>query len=464
MSARSGEARPNGPAATLQPLTGGKGVLIADPILIDLKSLGYQQREYVASGVATSYRAVGGMTRNGRWHFVPAQKAAYRTRVLVRMPSNPARFSGNVIVEWLNVSAGIDSSPEWGNNYQEITRSGDAWVGVSAQRIGVMGGPVLVKVTGVPGSDLAGKGLRTADPVRYGSLYQPGDGYSFDIYTQVGRALRSGSVFGGHRPKMLIAAGQSQSAFALVTYYDGVQPLTKAFDGFLVQSRGAVPLPLAAPGQSVNIANAISGVPAIFRTDQGAPVLDVQSETDVAGILSSYAARQPDNNRFRLWEVAGTSHVDAYLFGRGVKFVNCGVPINEGPMNLVVKAAYHDLKNWVTTDKAPVHAPRIDVRGGEHPTIVRNGYGIARGGVRTPPVEAPVATLSGEPGPNPSIICLLLGSTKPFTSQQLRRLYPSKADYLRRYDSAVAATIKAGFVLAADEKALLALADPSVIP
>ena len=44
-------------------------------------------------------------------------------------------------------------------------------------------------------------------------------------------------------------------------------------------------------------------------------MLDIQTETDVASILNSYAARQPDSDRFRLWEVAGTAHADAHLLG-----------------------------------------------------------------------------------------------------------------------------------------------------
>jgi hypothetical protein len=74
-----------------------------------------------------------------------------------------------------------------------------------------------------------------------------------------------------------------------------------------------------------------------------------------------------------------------------------------------------------------------------------------------------VATLSGVPGPNPSTICLLLGSTKPFTAARLAQLYPSRAAYVKRYDAAVAATIRAGFALPQDRAALLAFADPSQV-
>jgi hypothetical protein len=455
--------RPAGPAADLShELTGGHGVFIGSPITVNLKQAGYVQQEYVASGTATSYQVSGSLAGDGRWSFEPNGRASYRTRVLVRRPANPARFSGTVVVEWLNVSGGVDADPEWASLHEEIVRRGDAWVGVSAQRIGVMGGPVLVTVPGA-GAGLVGEGLRKIDPVRYGTLDHPGDGFSFDIFTQVARAIRGGAAMGGLKPRQLIAAGESQSAFALVTYYDGVQPLTHAFDGFFVHSRGAVGLPLVGPGKYADIAGAISGTPATFRTDEEAPVLDVQSETDVTSVLDSYAARQPDNDRFRLWEVTGTAHADVHLLGSNASSIDCGVPINNGPMHLVAKSALRALTIWIQTGKTPVTAPRIDVTPGATPQIRRDPDGIALGGIRTPPVDIPVATLSGVPGPNPSLICLLLGSTKPFSSTRLAQLYPSRTTYLQRYDADADATIKAGFVLPEDRAALLAFADPSVI-
>lgn len=75
----------------------------------------------------------------------------------------------------------------------------------------------------------------------------------------------------------------------------------------------------------------------------------------------------------------------------------------------------------------------------------------------------PVATLSGEPGGSPSIICLL-GSTTPLDPGRLAQLYPSVDAYLAAYAEAADAAIDAGFVLEEDRDALLADADPSVIP
>ncbi len=443
-------------------ITGGKGVFIGSAAPTNLEQAGYVEHEYVAAGTATSYKPTGPITRDGRWKYVADATAPYRTRVLVRRPADPKKFSGTVIVEWLNVSGGVDADPDWVSLREEIVRRGDAWVGVSAQRIGVVGGPVLVTVQG-PGSEAAGKGLEAIDPARYGSLEHPGDGYSFDIFTQVARAVRGEPKLFGSPPEHVLAAGESQSAFALVTYYNGVQPLAHAFDGFFVHSRGAGGLPLVGPGKDADIAEAIGGSSTIFRTDQDAPILDIQTETDVGSILNSYAARQADSNRFRLWEVAGTAHADQHLVGSSSKYIDCGVPINNGPMHLVAKAALRALSKWVDTGTAPVIAPRLDVTTGPEPKIRRNADAIALGGIRTPPVDVPAAVLSGEPGPNPSTICLLLGSTKPLPPARLAQLYPSGASYLRRYNAAADATIKAGFVLADDRAALLAFAEPSRI-
>jgi alpha/beta hydrolase family protein len=420
------------------------------------------QQEYAAAGTASAYKANGALSPDGSWALAPSTTAAYRTRVLVRRPAKAADFSGTVIMEWLNVSGGVDADPEWTTLSEEIERSGDAWVGVSAQSIGVTGGPVAVKVN-VPGSDQAGKGLKAIDPARYGTLAHPGDAYSLDMFTQVARALRTGDALGGLKPQRLVAAGESQSAFAMVTYYDGVQPLTKAFDGFFVHSRGATALPLLGTQQHADIASALSGKPTLFRTDQSAPIMDVQTETDVGSVLSSYGARQPDTERFRLWEVAGTAHADVHLVGTNATALGCGLPINNGPMHIVAKAAFHALKTWLVSGRSPAVAPRIDLKAGASPQIQRNAEGIALGGIRTPPVDAPVATLSGAPSPNPTTICLLVGSTKPFTAAQLARLYPTRTDYVSKYGAFADSAIKAGFVLQADRPALIAFSEPQMI-
>ena len=456
-------ARPDGPAADMsEMLTGGAGVFMGEPLTTDLDAAGYSEHEYVAAGTATSYTS-SERTTDGRWTFTPDGEAPYRTRVLVRMPADPADFSGTVVLEWLNVSGGADANPEWAGIHEEVIRQGHAWVGVSAQMIGVMGGPVLVR-TNSPGSENAGLGLRAIDPERYGTLDHPGDGFAFDIYTQVARAIRSGAGIDGLTPDALVAAGESQSAFALVTYYNGVQPLTQAFDGFFVHSRGGVAMALVGPGESADLAGAIGGGgPSTFRDDQPAPLLDLQTEGDVTGILGSYVARQPDHDRFRLWEVAGTAHFDQHLLGASAEYIDCGYPINNGPLDVVAKAGFRSLVTWIETGTPPVEAPRIELTTDASPAIVRNADGIAVGGIRTPPVDVPVATLSGEPGPDAALACILFGTTTAFTPERIAELYPSRAAYEQQYAASADTVIDQGFVLPVDRDRLLAYADPAAV-
>lgn len=455
--------RPDGPVASLtEELTGGNGVFMGSAPTGGAGD-GYVEEELLAAGAAAAYQPVGELTPDGRWTFEAGATAEYRTRVVVRRPADPDDFSGVVVVEWLNVSGGVDADPEFATLREEIVRQGHAWVGVSAQQIGIEGGPVAVRVD-VPGSEAAGLGLKAIDPERYGSLQHPGDAFSFDIFTQVARALREpGPALGDLKASQVVAVGESQSAFALVTYVNGVQPLTRAFDGFFVHSRGAAGLVVAAAGQPADIAGSLGQAPAIFRTDTDVPIFDVQTESDVVGILDSASVRQDDTDTFRLWEVAGAAHADLHLVGEATaSAVDCGVPINDAPLHVVAKAAFRHFVRWVEGGDPPPLAPRFELSAGDA-AIQRDPDGIALGGLRTPPVDVPVRVLSGEQGPNPAVICLLLGSTRPLSDERLAQLYPSREAFQQRYDAAVDAAIDAGFVLEEDRAALDGYAHPELL-
>ncbi len=192
-------------------------------------------------------------------------------------------------------------------------------------------------------------------------------------------------------------------------------------------------------------------------------MFDLQTEGDVTGILGSYVARQPDHDRFRLWEVAGTAHFDQHLLGASAQYIDCGYPINNGPLDVVAKAGFRSLVTWIETGTPPVEAPRIELTADASPQIVRNADGIAAGGIRTPPVDVPVATLSGEPGPNAALACILFGTTTAFTPERIAELYPSRADYEQRYAASAETVIDQGFVLPVDRDRLLAYSDPSAV-
>jgi hypothetical protein len=461
--------RPDGPVAELVELDGGKGVFLgqASGGGAELAKVGWVEHEFGALGRASSYASAEELPGDGRFELTERDDATdYRTRIVVRRPEDPADFSGTVVVEWLNVSGGVDANPDYTFMADELVRQGTAWVGVSAQRIGVEGGETAVSV-GAIGQGLAGKGLKKIDPDRYGDLVHPGDAYAYDIFTQVARAVRAnvlGAALGRVDVQRVIAAGESQSGFAMTTYANGVQPLTHAFDGFFVHSRAAATLPLGEPGKGVSIADAIGGPPVRIRTDLDVPVLILETEGDLTSVIGYLPARQDDTDKIRLWEIAGAAHADESLLGPLAGDLDCGTDINRGPQQYAVRAAIRALVEWVERGDAPPEAPRIEVTAdGGTPTIVRDEDGIAEGGIRFPQVDVPVATLSGEPGPKGGVICLLLGSTVPFTDAQLAARYSDRAAYESAYEAATDAVIEAGFALDDDREAILADAEPDRI-
>jgi hypothetical protein len=426
-------------------------------VTFDLAAHGYLEEEFFATGTACGYDVAGEARADGHWETTASDDAAsYRTRVLVRRPADPARFSGVLLVEWLNVSGGFDSDPDWAYLHQEIFRAGHAYAAVSAQAVGVVGGVARLNLSGVPTPGLLG-----LNPARYGSVSHPGDRFSFEIFRQVGQALREApDVLGSLAPRVVLAIGESQSAIYLTSFINAVHPLAPVFDGFFVHSRGAGAAPLT--GEPIDPPSVKVGVR--IRTDATAPVLVLEAEGDLVGPLACRLARQPDNDSLRWWEVAGTSHADSYLVGAATALMGVDWRINEGPHRFVAQAALHALVRWVTEGIPPPSAESIEFTPAP-PKIARDQAGIAIGGVRTPFVDVPVVVLSGESPPGTgSQLGWLVGSTTPLPADDLARRYGDEAGYRRAYAEALDRAIEAGFVLPAHRDELLAQADAVTFP
>ena len=142
--------------------------------------------------------------------------------------------------------------------------------------------------------------------------------------------------------------------------------------------------------------------------------------------------------------------------------VDCAAPINAGPQTYVLRAAVAALDRWVTTGTPPPRAPHLKLNPNDPKVYLTDADGNAQGGIRTPHVDAPIATLSGL-GQSGSGYCYLFGTTKPFDTAKLAELYPSHKVFVREWNQAVRAAVKAGFVLSADAPALEAVAAQSTI-
>jgi hypothetical protein len=433
------------------PVTGGSHGFPLTASSVDLRSHGYAEQEFFFSGTARSFTSSQPLTTDGRWQVHVASTAPYTSRMLVRAPIDPRRFNGTVIVEWLNVSAGRDIDVDWDYGYSELLNEGFAYVGVTAQKVGI-------------------NALTSFDPARYGSLSIPSDDFSYDIFSQAGQALLTGgpaSPLRGLRVRHLIADGESQSAARMTTYVDAVAPLAQVYDGYLIHSNGAAGTVLSGTLRPPT--------PTLIRTDLGRPVLNFETETDV---LSHLPARQPDSKNYRLWEAAGTAHVDGsdllligYQDHRQVPQdidPSCKFPVNTAPENYLFDTAYADLRAWVSSGRQPPMAPRMQINAAGT-DVARDQFGNGMGGIRLPQLEVPTATLTGTGNAaadtNPvSRFCVLFGTTTPFSAATLAQLYPTHAAYVRAFTEATERLARQGFLLPADEQDALFTARQAPVP
>jgi hypothetical protein len=391
-----------------------------------LAELGYEEAEYFISGTARNLDT--GAT------------APYTTRIIVTRPSSPDRFSGSVLLDWVNVTAQFENAVDTITTHEFLLREGWAYVHVSAQAAGICCTPLTPKIW---------------DPVRYRPLSHPGDDYSFDIFSQVAQAVRSPAgvdPMGGLAVERVLAAGQSQSASRLYGYVTEAQAAAGVIDGFLIHGGGSK----------------------TYDTPPVAPVLHLLSDAEAS-------PESPNTStNYRLWEIAGTAHSDFYIgyhqvVGQGPRFAGapkrpasadaqmhvvagnygeqphplqlaCILAGSAFPIRYAAGAALHHLDAWVETGVAPANGPRFAFTPAG--TLARDKYGNTRGGIRLPPIDVPVARYV-------TTLCGLGGITIAFTDVELRLLYRTHAVYYAKMVAATNAAVAAGFMLPEDAADLL---------
>jgi Alpha/beta hydrolase domain len=131
--------------------------------------------------------------------------------------------------------------------------------------------------------------------------------------------------------------------------------------------------------------------------------------------------------------------------------LGCAQRINSAPQRYIVATAMHDIARWAGGGAPPPKAPPVAITEGPTPTIQRDEHGNARGGIRLPQLEAPTATLSGEPGGGPGF-CSLFGYTAAFDTARLSSLYPTHQDYVKAFSKATDKLQRDGFLLPGDAK------------
>ena len=446
----------------------------------DLSGVGYVEEEYLVGGFANVYD----FDADGKV-VVKTANAQYGTRVLLRRPASPKKFSGTVVVELLNPTALYDLDFQWQFARDYFIEHGDAWVGITSKPV-------------------AAKALKTFDPKRYAAVSWtnplPADqtcpnpvsllpdstpatenGLIWDIASQVGVLLKSGVA---HNPlkdfhvERLFLTGYSQTGGYVVTYVNFIRPLLGAlagsnkpiYDGYLIGDGDGIPAPL-----SQCSAPPMPGDKRFIIKARREPVISVVSQVLWTGAGADRPDSDSPKDRYRRYEIAGASHINQRALGLWPKpenVVKAGITapppnctefgtygITDFPMEYFMGAAFANLDAWVKSNIAPPKVARIKVSPGHEgskptwpptpPSLELDKHGNAVGGVRSPNLDVPIATyypFSTPVDPASGLFCSLVGYKVPFKKEVLSELYPTHDSYVKKVSSRVDALVKARLI------------------
>jgi hypothetical protein len=189
---------------------------------VDLPKLGYVEEEFVVSGSANVYdwQPAGSIVAK-------KSNAPYTTRILVRRPANPARFSGTVILEPFENTRSYDWSFLWSTSHEYFTERGDAWVGVTHNPQAV---DAIKKINPARYASLSLANPKPDEVCGPANAKSPAEaGLKFDMLSQVGALLKSANgPIQGSRVQYIYGTSHTGE---IVTYMNAVHSSAKLADG-----------------------------------------------------------------------------------------------------------------------------------------------------------------------------------------------------------------------------------------
>lgn len=442
---------------------------------IDIKKdYGYTEKEFFQSGKANVYD-LGSDERA----VVSSSGHSYATRLLVRYPSDPAKFSGRVFIDILNASSGVDLEDTWRRSWNHMMLSGDAYVGITSK-------------------SLTADALKKFDPTRYADINwkvdgKNEDGLFWDMLSQLGTQLRkpgTGGILGSLKPQFVYLGGQSQSGFYMNTYLTAfTDRLEKAgpdgkplFDGYLnLVGPGSMPLRSESGVPSVSVPKKLyqtTSVPQI--------VLMSEAESRFAGggggggfpVFPPYSRRADANSatdKFRFYEVAGAPHADptspiipinteiakakADGTGRAPKAYFTGHEEPALQLDDFVTGALENLHAWAAKGiPAPAaqsnwmwYSITKDAKGNDVHDPLRDQLGNALGGLRSPLIDVPLYQYLGTGKTAAGGTALDWGSMIRFPDTTINVLYDgSCTKYLARFNAAADALLSGAYIVKHD--------------
>lgn len=382
---------------------------------VPLSPYGYIEEEYFISGQADAFRHADGGVAPFRTDL------PYTTRIVVRRPGNPDRFSGVVHVEPFHPTGGVTFT--WPTLRDYLMARGDIYiaVGLGDANQGWSGSPQHPESPHPVGQHEV---ARWFDPIRYEALHWPEEeGVRFDVLADIGRKLRSGDVdspLRGLAIRAMLVSGWSYTGSLQRTFInEGFHERARlpdegpVFDGYLIgvssqwNEPGYLPLHNDEPYVPV-------GDPRRDLKATDARVIQFLTESEVELNLNREAEAPDSDARIgghRLYELGGVIHVAslvdparnytelpnlAQLGRRGYDerllpndpVFACPLPQSDVPMGAFVRAAIDNLRRWVLDGEPPPRAEPLVWDGGE---LARDDTGNVIGGIRAAEFAAPLA-------------------------------------------------------------------------
>lgn len=458
---------------------------------VNLASHGYVEEEYLVTGNARIYEAVP----NSDYQVKVLGESEYTTRALVRQPENPDSWSGRVVIEYMNVTDGMDLQVAWARLHEQLLEEGDAYIAFTGKS-NVL--PVLKEFDGERYGTLSFGEPNALTGQTCGT--SPGDadfnpnqvagsenGLLWDMWNQIGLAAKSGDAPLPKGATTVIAYGESQSSIAMLNlhhWFGGDRAQTDKgetiFDGYLDEdSVGSVtlegettlrPLHLGILNQCADpLANEDPQMQLANQPNRGVPYFAVHSPWGMWPNVKTTA------ENFRDWTIAGAHHVDrniyAHIYPVATDLERAGVlgadqlpwfngataetfsaaawqcpAVPESALGAGVRTAYDWLLEWREKGEEPPVTDPVELDANNE--IKLDSHGNVIGGVRFPTVEAPAATYVVGPYGDCSDLIV------PFNQEKLSALYP-QGDYQDKFAAAAQKAVDEGLLTEADAMTMI---------
>ncbi len=370
----------------------------------DMKHFNYEEKEYFVSGTASG--------------------EPYEVRLVIRKPSNAARFSGIVVAEPMHPIGGAHAF-EYNSVY--IMDSGH----VAAE----------VSTTGL-------NNFTALNAERYKEL-KVTNAQSNEVLAQVGALVRSSNgPLAGLTVRKMVLWGTSASSAILTRYLPAsgiykTPQMGRIYDGFMPTSNGSQINPV------------------------DVPIIQVPTQHEFSQVATKQQDGDEPGKQFRVYEFPGMSHLPARNNPRFTD-ADCVNPRSMFPLEAYMSVALNYLIQWVDKGVAPPKAERayMDMYvGNDGSLMMLDEVGNAKGGIRNPFVDVPVAKIiagnTGKaPAPDltrlapgqlpvigPSLLCTLSAWVQPLPADQLKKRYGTKENFVKQFETKLNEAEKAGWSL-----------------